>query len=54
MGNATSDLAEPKEQDTKNWPDHRDVETLTKEMPDGKTFWEIKLPESRIPLLGMR
>jgi Fe-S-cluster containining protein len=37
------DLAEFKERDTKKWTEYHDVETFTKDMPDGKTFWGIKL-----------
>jgi Fe-S-cluster containining protein len=39
------DLAEFKERDTKKWTEYHEVETFTKEMPDGKTFWGIKLPK---------
>ncbi len=39
------DPAEFKERDTKKWTEFHDVETFTKEMPDGKTFWGIKLPK---------
>ncbi|MBL4844205.1 MAG: YkgJ family cysteine cluster protein [Planctomycetes bacterium] len=37
------DLGEFKERDTKKWVDYHEVETFTKDMPDGKTFWGIKL-----------
>ena len=37
------DLAEFKERDTKKWVEYHEIETFTKEMPDGKTFWGIKL-----------
>jgi len=37
------DLAEFKERDTKRWTEYHEIETFTKEMPDGKTFWGIKL-----------
>lgn len=37
------DLAEFKERDTKKWTEYHEIETFTKEMPDGRTFWGIKL-----------
>jgi hypothetical protein len=37
------DLAEFKERDTKKWIEYHEVETFTKDMPDGKTFWGIRL-----------
>jgi Fe-S-cluster containining protein len=37
------DLAEFKERDTKKWTEYHGIETFTKEMPDGRTFWGIKL-----------
>ena len=37
------DLAEFKERDTKRWTEYHEIETFTKAMPDGKTFWGIKL-----------
>ena len=37
------DLAEFKERDTKRWTEYHAIETFTKVMPDGKTFWWIKL-----------
>jgi len=39
------DLAEFKERDTKRWTEYHEVETFTKLMPDGKTFWGIKLDQ---------
>ena len=38
-------MAEFKEADTKKWIEYHDIETFTAEMPDGKTFWGIKLPQ---------
>ncbi len=37
------DLAEFKEVDTKKWVEYHEVETFTKELPDGKTFWGMML-----------
>ena len=37
------DLAEFKERDTKKWTEYHEIETFSKVMPDGKTFWGIKL-----------
>ena len=38
------DLSEFKERDTKKWVEyHEGLETFTKVMPDGKTFWGVKL-----------
>ena len=37
------DLAEFKERDTKKWTEYHEIETFTKAMPDGRTFWGIKL-----------
>ena len=39
------DLSLFKERDTKTWVEYHDVETFTAAMPDGKTFWGIKLPK---------
>ncbi|MGE0710792.1 MAG: YkgJ family cysteine cluster protein [Planctomycetota bacterium] len=39
------DLAQFKERDTKKWVEFHEIETFTKEMPDGKVFWGIKLAQ---------
>ncbi len=45
------DLSEFKQRDTKKWAEYHEVETFTKEMPDGKTFWGTKLPKPRKHLI---
>ena len=37
------DLALFKERDTKKWVEYHDIDTFTRRMPDGRTFWGIKL-----------
>ncbi|RMG14695.1 MAG: hypothetical protein D6731_09875 [Planctomycetota bacterium] len=39
------DLSEFTERDTKKWVEYHEIETFTKVLADGRTFWGIKLPK---------
>lgn len=39
------DLRYFKENDTKKWVEYHEIETFTAKLPDGRTFWGVKIPK---------